>query len=154
MNLKELIEHITDGYGIFGTYLIGTELSTLGDLPAIPDGYMFYKVDCDKDVENVKNMMKIENDKINELYPNAEDEIHLSLDDYESRCFLTALLFENVFNHWCGKNTRIKYKFDDKTKLSEYDIFGMELWNWIRDEISTDELKNSALNFKKAVMEQ
>lgn len=154
MNLKELIEHITDGYGIFGTYLIGTELSTLGDLPAIPDGYMFYKVDCDKDVENVKNMMKIENNKIDELYPNAEDEIHLSLDDYESRCFLTALLFENVFNYWCGKNTRIKYEFDDKTKLSEYDIFGMELWNWIRDEISTDELKNSALNFKKAVMEQ
>lgn len=154
MNLKELIEHITDGYGIFGTYLIGTELSTLGDLPAIPDGYMFYKVDCDKDVENVKNMMKIENNKIDELYPNAEDEIHLSLDDYESRCFLTALLFENVFNYWCGKNTRIKYEFDDKTKLSEYDILGMELWNWIRDEISTDELKNSALNFKKAVMEQ
>ena len=152
MNLKELTKHITKGYGIFGTYLIGTELNTLGDLPSIPDGYMFYKIDCDEDVETVKNMMKIKNEEIDKLYPNAEDEIHLSLDDYESRCFLTVLLFENVFNYWCGKNTRIKYDFDNKAKLSKFDIFGMELWSWIRDEISTDELKNSALNFKKVVM--
>lgn len=153
MNLKELINHVTEDYGIFGTYLIGTELDTFGDLPAIPDGYMFYKVDCDEDVENVKNIMKIENEEIDELYPNADDVMHLSLDDYESKCFFTALLFENVFNYWCGENTRIKYETSDKSKLSKYDIFLMELWDWIRDEISTNELKNSALNFKKAVME-
>ena len=29
----------------------------------------------------------------------------------------------------------------------------MELWDWVRDELSTDELKKYALNFKKAVME-
>lgn len=153
MNLKELINHVTEGYGIFGTYLIGTELGTFGNLPTIPDGYMFYKVDCDEDVENVKNMMKIENEEIDELYPNADDEIHLSLDGYESRCFLTALLFENVFNYWCGKNTKIKYETNDKSKLSKYDIFVMELWDWVRDELSTDELKKYALNFKKVVME-
>ena len=114
---------------------------------------MFYKVDCDEDVENVKNMMKIENEEIDELYPNADDEIHLSLDGYESKCFLTALLFENVFNYWCGKNTKIKYETNDKSKLSKYDIFVMELWDWVRDELSTDELKKYALNFKKVVME-
>lgn len=152
MNLKESIKHITYGYGIFGTYLIGTELCTLRDLPSIPEGYTFYKVDCDKDVEKVKNIMKIKNKRIDELYPNAENEIHLSLDDYESRCFLTALLFENIFNYWCGKDIGTKYEFDNKVKLSKFDIFAIKLWDWIRDEISTNELKNSALNFKKAVM--
>lgn len=67
--------------------------------------------------------------------------------------FLTALLFENVFNYWYGKNTRIKYELDDNEKISEYDIFVMELWDWVRDELSTDELKKYALNFKKVVME-
>lgn len=152
MNLKESIKHITYDYGIFGTYLIGTELNTLGDLPIIPDGYVLYKVDCDKDVENIKIVMEFENAEIDELYPNSENEIHLTLDDYESRCFLTMLLFENVFNYWCGKNTRIRYEFDDKAKLFKFNILAMKLWNWIRDEISTDELKNSALNFKKEVM--
>ena len=153
MNLKELIDHVTENYGIFGTYLIGTEFGTFGDLPTIPDGYMFYKVDCDEDVENVKNMMKIENSKIDKLYLNSENEMHLTLDDYESKCFLTTLLFENVFNYWCGKNTKIIYESDDNEKSYKYYIFTMELWGWIRNEISTDELKKSALNFKKAVME-
>lgn len=153
MNLKELIDCITKNYGVFGTYLIGSELDALGDLPDIPEGYMFYKVNCDEDVENVKNMMRVKNAKINELYPNAENEIHLALDDYESKCFLTALLFENVFNYWYGKNTRIKYELDDNEKISEYDIFVMELWDWVRDELSIDELKKYALNFKKVVME-
>lgn len=152
MNLKELIDHVTENYGIFGTYLIGTEFGTFGDLPTIPDGYTFYKVDYDEDVENVKNMMKIENSKIDKLYPNSENEMHLTLDDYESKCFLTTLLFENVFNYWCGKNTKIKYESDDNEKSYKYYIFTMELWDWIRNEISTDELKKSALNFKKAVM--
>ena len=151
MNLKELIEHVTENYGIFGTYVIGTEFETFGDLPTIPDGYMFYKIDCDEDVENIKNMMKIENLKIDKLFPNSENEMHITLDDYESKCFLTTLLFENVFNYWFGKNTKIKYESDDE-KLCKYYIFTMELWSWIRDEMSTDELKKSALNFKKAVM--
>lgn len=59
MNLKELIDCITKNYGVFGTYLIGSELDALGDLPDIPEGYMFYKVNCDEDVENVKNMMRV-----------------------------------------------------------------------------------------------
>lgn len=151
MNLNEVIEHITRNYGVFGTYLIGTELGTFGDLPSIPDGYMFYKVNSDEDVENVKNMMKIENSEIDELYPDSENEIHLELDDYECRCFLTMLLFENVFNYWCGKNTRIKYNPSNNSCLALYDLFSMDLWKWIKDEISTKELKKSALQFEKEV---
>ena len=116
MNLKELINHVTEGYGIFGTYLIGTELGAFGDLPTIQDGYMFYKVDCDEDVENVKNIMKIENEEIDELYPNADDEIHLSLDDYESKCFLTALLFVVIFIFY----SLIKFPFYFLNKSNSY----------------------------------
>lgn len=151
MNLNELIDNVTKNYGIFGTYLIGTELGAFGRLPLIPDGYMFYKIDCDKDVEYVKNMMKIENLEIDKLYPNSDNEIHLSLDDYESRCFLTMLLFENVFNYWCGKNIKIKYDPTNNTYLADFDNLTMELWNWIRDEISTKQMKNIALSFKDEV---
>ena len=44
MKIKKIIDYVTQDYGIFGTYLIGSELETFGDLPTIPDGYMFYKV--------------------------------------------------------------------------------------------------------------
>ena len=151
MDLKELIDYITKNYGIFGTYLIGTELKTFGNLPSMPDGYMFPKLNCDKDIENVKNIIKIENTEIDKLYPNSDNKVHLTLDDYESRCFLTMLLFENVFNYWCGKNTKIKYDSTNDSHLADFDNFTMELWNWIRDEISTEQLKYVALNFKKAV---
>lgn len=96
MKIKKIIDYVTQDYGIFGTYLIGSELETFGDLPTIPDGYMFYKVDCDEDIKNVKHIMKLENEEIDELYPNSENEIRIALDDYESRCFL-AMLFLRMY---------------------------------------------------------
>ena len=152
MKIKKIIDYVTEDYGIFGTYLIGSELETFGDLPTIPDGYMLYKVNCDEDIKNVKHIMKLKNEKIDELYPNSENEIHISLDDYESRCFLAMLFFENVFNYWCGKYTKIIYDSKNNHNISAFDHLSMELWNWVRDEISTEQLKRAALNFKKAVM--
>ena len=107
MKIKKIIDYVTEDYGIFGTYLIGSELETFGDIPTIPDGYILYKVNCDENIKNVKHIMKLKNEKIDELYPNSENEIRIALDDYESRCFLAMLFFENVFNYWCGKYTKI-----------------------------------------------
>lgn len=41
MKIKKIIDYVTQDYGIFGTYLIGSELETFGDLPTIPDGILY-----------------------------------------------------------------------------------------------------------------
>ena len=151
MNLNEEVERITMDYGIFGTYLIGTELWNFGELPLIPDGYSLYKVNSDKDVEIVRDIMKVRNLKIDKLYPNSKNEVNLELNDYESRCFFTMLFFENVFNFWCGKNTEVKYDQHNKSDLANFDLFSFDLWAWVRGEISTKKLKQSSLDFEKAV---
>lgn len=62
------------------------------------------------------------------------------------------VVFENVFNYWCGKYTKIIYDSKNNHNIAAFDHLSMELWNWVRDEISTEQLKRAALNFKKAVM--
>ena len=106
----------------------------------------------DENIKNVKDIMKLKNEKIDELYPNSENEIRIALDDYESRCFLAMLFFENVFNYWCGKYTKIIYDSKNNHNISAFDHLSMELLNWVRDEMLTEQLKRAALNFKKAVM--
>lgn len=151
MKTLDLINAITQNMGEFGTYLLGNELYTFGDLPDLPSDYTLYDVKTEKDINSVKNIMKIMNYEIDTLYPNSENEISMEMDDYECRCFLTSLLFTNIYDYWCGMNLSSKYIDNDMTITAYFDSLHSDVWSWVKDEISTDELKESAFEFRDKV---
>lgn len=151
MKTLDVINTITQNMGDFGTYLLGNEMYTFGDLPTLPSDYTLYKVKNEKDINLVKNIMKIMNSEIDTLYPNSEYEINMEMNDYECRCFSTSLLFTNIYDYWCGINKSSKYIHDDMTISAYFDSLHSDVWRWIKDEISTDELKESAFEFKDKV---
>lgn len=153
MNVTEMLNDITQNMGEFGTYLVGQEFYNFGDLPELPEGYTLLQVNNDKDIEKIKKLMEHHNHHIDELYPNADSELHLKLDDYESRCFLTSLLFSPIYDYWCGNNTKCKYRdgsYVDEC-INRFDYLLLMMWSWAKNEISMEELRTAAFDFKKVV---
>ena len=139
-------------YGIFGTYLLNGRFNDFGNLPAIPKDYTLFKVDSDEDVNAILNIMKIKNHEIDIEYPkeSLENTITLGGCHYEDECFLVSLLFTTIFDYWTEKR-EVEYS-SNPTLLASFDCLLMDMWCWIREEITTEELKITALNFYENVM--
>jgi hypothetical protein len=139
-------------YGIFGTYLLNAELESFRGLPPVPHGYTLFEVKNDKDVNSVLNMMKIRNAEIDMEYPDESlgNVVHLDINPYECECFLVSLWFTNIFDYWFGFK-EVKYISNAELNAS-FDHFHMCMWCWIKEEITTDELKEEGRKFYNKVM--
>lgn len=146
----DTINTITKNFGAFGTYLIRNELMIFGDLPEIPSGYTLINVHNDNDVQNVKKVMMQMNREIDMLYPDNNEACYLVKSDYEDRCFLTMLLFTNIFDYWFGYNTDYSFR-DNNADDYTFDLLQMKVWDWVKGKIKTKALKNTAKEFYKAV---
>lgn len=144
--------NITDlGFGLFGTYLIANELKIFGDLPNLSENYNLPTVTSEQDVEYVFEQLKLKNNQIDHIYEKEIDSnvISFELDEYESECFLTALLFNSIFDFWCGHMTpKYELLYDDNL-VKEFELLEMLFWDYLKDECSLDELKDSSVKFLK-----
>lgn len=140
-------------YGIFGTYLLNGRLEDFGNLPQIPKDYTLFEVNNDKDVNSVLNMMQIRNAEIDFEYPDESSGKVMTLGacPYEDECFLVALWFTTIFDYWVGKK-EIEYISDSKL-LSSFYWLQMKMWAWVKEEVTTEELKEESLKFYNDVME-
>lgn len=139
-------------YGIFGTYLLNVQLESFGELPPIPHDYTLWEVNNDKDVNSVLNMMQIRNAEIDMEYPeeSSGNVINLRSCPYEDECFLVSLWFTTIFDYWFGLK-EVKYISNSELDAS-FDHFHMCVWCWVREEISTKELKEEGKKFYNIVM--
>ena len=140
-------------YGMFGIYLLNSEMESfrgrLRGLPPIPYGYTLWEIKDDKDVNIVLNIMKRRNEEINMEYPeeSSGNVVTLEGSEYNDECFLVILRFTTIFDYWFGKK-EVKYVSTPHMNAS-FDNLCMNIWNWIRDEISTNKLKSIAKSFYK-----
>ena len=139
-------------YGIFGTYLLHVQLESFGELPPITHDYTLWAVNNDKDVNSVLNMMQIRNAEIDMEYPeeSSGNVINLGPCPYEDECFLVSLWFTTIFDYWFGLK-KVKYISNSELDAS-FDHFHMCIWCWIREEMSTKELKEEGKKFYNTVM--
>lgn len=138
--------------GIFANYLFMNEMVSCGDLPDIPKDYTLYKVNNDKDVESVLNMMRIRNCEIDMEYPEevSGELVHIGKCDYEDECFFVMLWFSTVYDYWVGKTILKEIKINDELGFA-FDCLGMQIWRWIRNEITTKKLKKECKKFDSLV---
>lgn len=139
-------------YGIFGTYLLNNQAITFGGLPQPPSDYILFAVNNDIDVNSVLNMMKIRNAEIDVEYPkeSSGEIITLGSSPYDNECFFVSLWFTTIFDYWFGFK-EIKYISNAELDAS-FDYFHMCMWRWIREEMSTEELKETGMEFYNTVM--
>lgn len=150
MNAKELMEYTVKDFGIFGKYLLWNEFISFGDLPILPKDYKLISVRRKTDIDIVRSKMQSMNAEIDKLYPNSESHFSLTKDDYEDRCFLTLLLFTNIFDFWFEDSKFINFKNSDGN-FAALDSFMMDLWNWVKGKITTKTLQKHTKEFYKAV---
>lgn len=136
-------------YGIFGNYLLNMEMHSFRGLPPIPHGYTLWDVKSDKDINSVLNIMKIRNAEIDMKYPEESSGTLITLGGsaYDDECFFVMLWFNNIFDYWFGKR-EVKYVSNPHMDAC-FDDLCMNIWNWIRGEISTNKLKSISQNFYK-----
>ena len=139
-------------YGIFGTYLLNVQLESFGELPPIPHDYTLWAVNNDKDVNSVLNMMQVRNAEIDMEYPEESSGNVINLDScpYEDECFLVSLWFTTILDYWFGLK-EVKYISNSELDAS-FDHFHMCVWCWVREEMSTKELKEEGKKFYNTVM--
>ena len=142
--------NITDlGFGLFGTYLIANELKIFGDLPKFSHDYFLPMIDSTKDIEYIFEYLKLKNKQIDKVYEKEinSNVISFELDEYESECFLTTLLFNNIFDFWCGHIIpKCELLYDDDL-VKEFELLEMLFWDYLKGECNLDELKNSSVKF-------
>lgn len=145
MDISEL------GFGLFGTYLIANEIKCFGDLPEFSKDYKLYDVNSEEDVEKVLEVLKRKNKNIDEKYKEEINSsiISFELNDYELECFLTALLFTNVFDYWVGFIKPENYLLYDNDLALEYDLLEMVFWDYLKSEYDLYYLKNKTKDFCK-----
>lgn len=92
-------------------------------------------------------MMRIRNAEIDMKYPeeSSGEVITLEGSSYDDECFLVMLWFTNIFDYWFGKK-QVKY-ITNPSMDACFDDLLMNIWNWVRNEISTKTLKNIAKDF-------
>ena len=143
-------------YGIFGTYLLNSELQSISGmvrgLPPIPHDYTLWEVKNDNDVNTVLKMMKMRNNEIDMKYPEESSGNIITLEgsEYDDECFLVILWFTIIFDYWCGKKI-VEYVLNPHMNAC-FDDLCMNIWNWIRGEISTNKLKSISKKFYKEVI--
>ena len=139
-------------YGIFGTYLLNAQLESCRKLPYIPHDYTLWTVNSERDIDNILNIMRIRNSEIDMKYPDESSGKVITLGScpYEDECFFVSLWFTTIFDYWFGQK-EVKYISNPELDVS-FDDLHMNVWCWIRDEISTEELKEIALRFYNDVM--
>lgn len=144
--------NITDlGFGLFGTYLIANEMKIFGDLPNLSHDYVLPVINSAKDVEYMLEYLKLKNKQIDRVYEKEinSNVISFKLDEYESECFFTALLFNNIFDFWCGHiNPKFELLYDDNL-VKEFELLEMLFWDYLKNECTLDELKNNSGKFMK-----
>jgi len=136
-------------YGIFGNYLLNMEMHSFRGLPPISPDYTLWNVKSDKDINSVLNMMKIRNAEIDMEYPEESSGTLITLEGsaYDDECFFVMLWFTNIFDYWFGKRD-VEYVSNPHMDAC-FDDLCMNIWNWIRGEISTNKLKSISQNFYK-----
>lgn len=138
-------------YGIFGNYLLNAEIRSISGLirglPSIPYGYTLWEVNNNKDIDSILNMMRIKNAEIDMKYPEEASGKVFTFENssYNDECFLVTLWFTNIFDYWFGKK-QVKY-ITNPSMDACFDDLCMNIWNWIKNKISTKTLKNIARDF-------
>lgn len=134
-------------YGIFGHYLLNMAMKSIRGLPPIPRGYTLCKVNSDTDVNIVLNLMRIRSTEIDIKYPeeSSGNKIIIEGSAYDDECFFVMLWFTNIFDYWFGKK-QVKY-ISTPSMDACFDDLCMNIWRWIKNEISTNELKNITEKF-------
>ena len=144
--------NITDlGFGLFGAYLIANELKIFGDLPSFSPDYKLPIIKSEKDVEATFEQLKLKNKQIDKMYEKEINSniISFELDNFESECFLTSLLFNNIFDFWCGHTMPIQNLLYDDELVMEFELLEMCMWDYLKDECSLNELKEKSMSFSE-----
>lgn len=138
-------------YGLFGTYLIANEIKCFGDLPELPKGYELPIINSNKDVQDALEQLKIKNMYIDNIYKDDIESniISFELNEYESECFLVALVFNNIFDFWCGHIIPEDILLYDNDLVVEYELLEMYFWDYLKDKCKLEDLKEKSINFYK-----
>lgn len=131
--------------GLVSYHIYKNEWMTYGgDLPEVPKGYTLPLIKNDADLDSTFNYLKIRNKEIDTVYPESVQESSFGASDYEAECFFVHLWLGSIFDYWFGKLKPI----DNMDVVCECDILGMCFWDYLRDEVTLDELKESAQKVK------
>lgn len=131
--------------GLVSYHIYKNEWMTYGgDLPEVPRGYTLPLIKNDNNLDATFHYLKIRNKEIDTKYPKSVQESSFGASDYEAECFFVHLWLGSIFDYWFGKLEPI----DNDEIACECDILGMCFWDYLRGEVSFEELKKSAQSVK------
>lgn len=153
MNVKEWLDTLDIGLVTYDIYK--EEFKYYGELPSIPRDYFLpiagFDIINDDTCKLVLDSLKAENKRIDKKYTKEEQESESR--EYNTDCFFISLNAGQVFDFLFGKKKYIwdKNGFNAPASIQAcLDAFLFDFWNYLREEITFDELKASAKELNDA----